>query len=275
MINQSEFLINKNEELTIAVCGPVDAGKSTIIGVLTSGELDDGRGFARNKVLTHPHEIESGRTSNITFNPLIYKFIAKQSDYFIEQYVFKDGRNKKGILTKKNVYTVSDENLNKEFKEKERITSFVDLAGHEKYLKTTVFGVSGLFPNYGLIIIGSNTGITKLTREHIGILYYLNIPFLICITKIDLSPRHVYQKLCNKIKQLLGSNVYKKISYFISDSENKDEETKNYMINLINNPDIVPVISVSNKNGTNIDNLHKIISHIKIKNKFNEIESVL
>ena len=57
-----------------------------------------------------------------------------------------------------------------------RIVSFVDLAGHEKYLKTTVYGVSGIFPNYGMIMIASNTGITKLTREHIGILFYLNIP---------------------------------------------------------------------------------------------------
>ena len=45
-----------NEECTFAVCGPVDAGKSSLIGVLTSGELDNGRGFARNKVLKHQHE---------------------------------------------------------------------------------------------------------------------------------------------------------------------------------------------------------------------------
>ena len=37
-----------NEECTFAVCGPVDAGKSSLIGVLTSGELDDGRGIAIN-----------------------------------------------------------------------------------------------------------------------------------------------------------------------------------------------------------------------------------
>ena len=61
-----------NKELIIAVCGPVDAGKSSLIGVLTNGELDDGRGYARNKVLLHNHEIESGRTSSITLNPVKY-----------------------------------------------------------------------------------------------------------------------------------------------------------------------------------------------------------
>ena len=48
-----------NEELIITVCGPVDAGKSSLIGVLTKGELDNGRGAARAKVLKHNHEIQS------------------------------------------------------------------------------------------------------------------------------------------------------------------------------------------------------------------------
>ena len=65
-------MIEHKEECTFAVCGPVDAGKSSLIGVLTSGELDDGRGFAREKILKHQHELESGRTSNITFNPIIF-----------------------------------------------------------------------------------------------------------------------------------------------------------------------------------------------------------
>ena len=68
----TSFIKNKNESV-IAVCGPVDAGKSSLIGVLTSGELDDGRGKSRNKILKHKHELETGRTSNITFNPLKYK----------------------------------------------------------------------------------------------------------------------------------------------------------------------------------------------------------
>ena len=47
----------------------------------------------------------------------------------------------------------------------------MDLAGHEKYLKTTVYGVTGMFPDYGLLIIGANTGITRLTKEHLEFYY--------------------------------------------------------------------------------------------------------
>lgn len=248
-------MFQNKEECNFAVCGPVDAGKSSLIGVLTSGELDDGRGFAREKVLVHRHELESGRTSNITFNPLIYS------------------RNKNGVFLKsssaerKEILKVSEETSEEE---KEKIISFIDLAGHEKYLKTTVYGVTGLFPDYGIVVIGANTGITKLTREHIGILFYLKIPFIICITKIDLAPRHVYQTLCNRLKNLLSKNTFGKIVYFISDSENSDDETNKYINSMLGNPEIIPIMSISNKEGKNILNLHKILSEIPNRNKWNK-----
>lgn len=48
-------------------CGlsTVDAGKSTLLGVLTKGTLDDGRGKSRVNLFRHKHEIESGRTSSV------------------------------------------------------------------------------------------------------------------------------------------------------------------------------------------------------------------
>ncbi len=49
----------------VAVVGNVDAGKSTMLGVLTHGELDNGRGLARQRLFRHKHELESGRTSSV------------------------------------------------------------------------------------------------------------------------------------------------------------------------------------------------------------------
>lgn len=242
------------EECMIAVCGPVDAGKSSLIGVLTSGELDDGRGFARNKILIHKHEQDSGRTSNITFNPLVYE---SDKNYIYLCYPF---HNKKHILKIpfRNKQVLAEENSTY----KSKIISFIDLAGHEKYLKTTIKGVAGSFPDYGVVVIGANTGITRLTREHIGILFYLKIPIIIIITKIDLAPRHVYRKLCNRLKKLLSKKSFGKVIYFISDSEKRDEETNIYLDKMIGNPDIIPIISISNKNGININNLHKIFYNL-------------
>ncbi|EPB68483.1 elongation factor Tu protein [Ancylostoma ceylanicum] len=52
-------------EVRVAVVGNVDAGKSTLLGVLTHSALDDGRGLARTKLFRHKHEFESGRTSSV------------------------------------------------------------------------------------------------------------------------------------------------------------------------------------------------------------------
>jgi len=240
------------EECTIAVCGPVDAGKSSLIGVLTYGELDDGRGYTRNKVLIHPHERETGRTSHITYNPLVYY---KKDDNTVSLYAPKDDKILKDIKIRSK--TTWDT----------KVTSFLDLAGHAKYLKTTMFGVTGMFPDYGIVVIGANTEITKLTREHLGILLYLNIPFIITITKIDLTPKDIYQNLCNQLKKLLGKTNFGKILYFI----NNDKETDDYVNNMLGNSDIIPIVSISNKVGTNIDNLHQILYLLPHRKKWTNI----
>jgi GTPase len=51
---------------TVAVIGDVDSGKSTLIGVLATGSLDNGAGMKRLEVCRHMHEIEHGRTSSIS-----------------------------------------------------------------------------------------------------------------------------------------------------------------------------------------------------------------
>ena len=52
MVESSSSLM-MNEILKIAVVGNVDSGKSTLVGVLTKGDKDDGRGAARSKVLNY------------------------------------------------------------------------------------------------------------------------------------------------------------------------------------------------------------------------------
>ena len=52
-------------DLRVAMLGSADAGKSTLVGVLTDGEMDDGRGRARLNIFGHLHEVLSGRTSSL------------------------------------------------------------------------------------------------------------------------------------------------------------------------------------------------------------------
>jgi GTPase len=35
-----------------------------------------------------------------------------------------------------------------------KVITFIDLAGHERYLKTTVFGMTGHAPDFGMLMVG-------------------------------------------------------------------------------------------------------------------------
>jgi len=156
-----------DNDIRIAVIGNVDSGKSTLVGVLTKGLLDDGRGAARLKVFNFTHEAQNGRTSSI--GQEIMGFNEKHEQIEPER---------------------SSENKNKQWahitNQSKKIITFLDLCGHEKYLKTTIFGLVGCLPDYSLIVVGANMGVSRMTKEHLGISLALKVPIFIVVTKIDM-----------------------------------------------------------------------------------------
>mgnify|MGYP001855113001 FL=1 len=77
--------------------GNVDSGKSTLLGVLTQGELDNGRGRARLNLFRHLHEIQSGRTSSISFEILGFNSKGEVRRGLLHSEVF--GRVEKNRIT--------------------------------------------------------------------------------------------------------------------------------------------------------------------------------
>ena len=61
-----------------------------------------------------------------------------------------------------------NQNKNKYWKEvvseSSKIISLVDLCGYEKYLKTTINGLTGLSPDFGCVVVGANMGLQKMTK---------------------------------------------------------------------------------------------------------------
>jgi GTPase len=45
-----------------------------------------------------------------------------------------------------------------------KVITFIDLAGHARYLKTTVAGMTGNAPDFVMLIVGSNSGIIGMTK---------------------------------------------------------------------------------------------------------------
>ena len=43
-------------------------------------------------------------------------------------------------------------------------------------------------------------GISRMTWEHLGLVFYLKIPFFVVLTKIDLYPDNIYKETINDLK---------------------------------------------------------------------------
>ncbi|KAF1379372.1 hypothetical protein PFLUV_G00175380 [Perca fluviatilis] len=172
-------------EVRVAVVGNVDAGKSTLLGVLTHGELDNGRGFARQKLFRHKHEMESGRTSSVGNDIL--------------------GFDQEGQVVNKPDSHGGSLDWTKICEKSSKVITFIDLAGHEKYLKTTVFGMTGHLPDFCMLMVGSNAGIVGMTKEHLGLALALNVPVFVVVTKIDMCPANILQETLKLLQRLLKS----------------------------------------------------------------------
>ena len=59
-----------------------------------------------------------------------------------------------------------------------------DLAGHERYLKTTLYGLTSGAPSLVLLMVGANAGLIGMSKEHLAIALALSVPVAVCITKV-------------------------------------------------------------------------------------------
>ena len=125
--------------------------------------------------------------------------------------------------------------------------------------------------NYAIVVIGANMGITKMTKEHLGILLYLKIPIIVLITKVDICPDNVYEKTRNILKKILKVPLFNKKPYFLSLDEKEALQDMDKYLNLIDqNNSLIPVLSISNKTGQNINCLNKLISSLKPRKQWDE-----
>ncbi|KAL0269757.1 UNVERIFIED_CONTAM: hypothetical protein PYX00_007387 [Menopon gallinae] len=229
----AEVLVRKvpddqhNIEVRVAVMGSADAGKSTLLGVLTQGQLDNGRGRARLNMFRHLHEIQSGRTSSISHEIL-------------------------GFDAKGNVVNYSQLMTSEEICESStKLITFMDLAGHRKYLKTTVAGLTGYLPHYAMIVVSSSAGILGMTQEHLTLALALDVPFFIVVTKIDVTPA---QQTLASLETVLKSAGCHKVPLIVRNEDDvitagSNSKTEN----------VVPMFCVSNVTSDGLDLLTKFL----------------
>lgn len=227
LIRQAPATVENVIETRIAVVGNVDAGKSSMLGVLVKGDLDDGRGKARVNLFRHKHEIETGRTSSVGMEIMGFDTHG--------QTITSDVPGRK----------LSWEEIGRR---SAKVITFTDLAGHERYLRTTVFGLLSSSPNYCLLMVAANNGLIGMSKEHLGIALALNVPVMVVITKIDICPPHILEQTITQITKILKSPGARKIPIFI----NNREECINTATQFVSQR-ITPIFQVSNVTGQNLD----------------------
>ncbi|KAK1066179.1 hypothetical protein LTR74_007397 [Friedmanniomyces endolithicus] len=226
LIRRKPMEMDDTIETRIAVVGNVDAGKSTLLGVLVKGGLDDGRGKMRVNLFRHKHEIESGRTSSVGMEIM--------------------GFDTKGEVVVSNVpgRKLSWEEIGKR---SAKVISFTDLAGHERYLRTTVFGLLSSEPNYCMLMVAANNGLIGMSKEHLGIALALNVPVMVVVTKIDICPPQILSQTLTQLTKILKSPGARKIPIFIKTREDCINTATQFV-----SQRICPIFQVSNVTGESL-----------------------
>ncbi|KAJ6499292.1 GTP-binding protein 1 [Mycena sanguinolenta] len=228
--------VSLTPEVRCAVVGNVDSGKSTTLGVLTRGALDDGRGRARVGLFRHKHEIETGRTSSVGMEIL--------------------GFSPNGAPILPNTAHSTDPDVIRREKlgweeisiQAAKIVSFIDLAGHERYLKTTLYGLTSGAPSCVILMVGANAGLIGMSKEHLAIALALSVPVVVCITKIDMTPPNVLAETIKQVTKILKSPGCRKTPVFV-----KSLETAVEISTAFGKDRLCPIFQVSNVTGEGLD----------------------
>ncbi|KAI2618456.1 hypothetical protein GGR54DRAFT_156703 [Hypoxylon sp. NC1633] len=262
------------EQLRVSLIGPTASGKTTLLGTLSNGTLDNGRGSSRINLLRHRHEVASGRTSSIA-----------------QELIGYEGHR---------IFNYRVDNINEwpdihDRAENGRLVFMLDSAGHPRYQRTTLRALIGWAPHWTLLCIPANednapassgvhslsgadgamgVGIASmdLAMAHLDLCLKLTMPLAIIVTKCELGQRALLKDRLNivftKVKAM--GRTPKLLTSTARDEDNLAEvpdqdlqKIENEVVDPIkrsNDPlSVVPVILTSAVKGIGIGLTHALL----------------
>ncbi|KAK1944374.1 GTP-binding protein 2 [Phytophthora citrophthora] len=237
---------NHTKRLRVSMIGDFESGKSTLVGVLTRGCLDDGAGLARMQVCRHRHELENGCTSSVSEHTIA---------------VAADGHFR--CTDELATCDFGDSDEEEEMEKPRRQESFItlsDLAGHKKYLKSTASGLAGQFPDYAMLVVDAVRGVRDMTREHIKIATALGVAIFVVITKTDLATDDRIQRKIVEVTDLL--QIFCPCQRVVVATEGAETFVREHEDLPAS---IVPVFQVSSVNGNGLDVLQAYLAVLEPK----------
>ncbi len=85
-----------------------------------------------------------------------------------------------------------------------RILGFVDVPGHEKFVRNMLAGATGI--DFVLLVVAADDGIMPQTREHLNIVNLLGLKRgLVALTKIDVVPPERCAEVAQHVREMLAA----------------------------------------------------------------------
>ncbi|KFY28894.1 hypothetical protein V493_02691 [Pseudogymnoascus sp. VKM F-4281 (FW-2241)] len=277
---------SSTEQLRITLTGPTTSGKSSLLGTLSTGTIDNGRGKSRLSLLKHRHELASGITSSVAQELVGYKS-SSSPEIAAEVINYATGN----VTTWTDIHAQSENG---------RLVFVSDSAGHPRYRRTTVRGLVGWAPHWTLLCVAGDDGTNTpqgaggtssaqdimgtlgagidLSKAHLDLCLQLEKPLAIVITKLDIASRSSLRETLGKI--LSAIKAVGRVPMIVPPDQtkgimesdlqlipHKDADTVKKIVGTLN-PDnltkVVPIIMTSAANGAGIRMLHSLFCSLPV-----------
>lgn len=290
---EADAIINEShtvtEQLRVSVTGATMSGKSSLLGTLSTGTLDNGRGKSRLSLLKHRHEIASGMTSSVTQELIGY---ADDLQYATTTATHVISYGSGDVSSWVDIYAAVEN------AEKGRLVFLSDSAGHPRFRRTTVRGIVGWQPHWTLLclpaddtddssgkigasptseeLLGPAAVDLDLSHAHLQLCLALELPLVIVITKYDLATkaglRQTLSKLLSALKEAgrrphiisdTSTSVIEADLHAVSESDLDEAGT---IVQLLKECPLaaVPIILTSAVRGSGIQKLHAFLRQLPV-----------
>lgn len=204
-------------QLRVSLTGTTMSGKSSLLGTLSTGTLDNGRGKSRLSLLKHRHEIESGVTSSITQELIGYGDLSDPEGNKPSSQVINYGCT--------DISSWTDIHTSAESLSAGRLVFLTDSAGHPRFRRTTVRGLVGWDPHYTILCISAGNAEDEAAEQtmHLGpggrtsppitemdmsgellrLCLSLDLPLIIVVTKYDLAKKASLKSILTRVLSAL------------------------------------------------------------------------
>ena len=198
LTTEAETTVSNKTQLRVALVGCSGAGKSSLLGSLTTSAQDNGRGKSRLSLLKHRHEIASGITSSVAQEILGYREV--NDGFEIINYRSKD------VTSWSDIHNAA-----------ESLVFFSDSPGLPKYSKSFYRSIVSWRPHWTVVCIPANASILEKSAphalgatsasasmpaagleanspyptylQHLTLSLALSLPLTVVITKLDIADR--------------------------------------------------------------------------------------